>query len=999
MAFIPKPEKDIVYISGDKRYKVVSITEKEVVVVRLKSDNSEDSSAITWTEKQWNGKNLRKEFVGGDPVDDNTEKKSSSFTFDIDDDGNLTISQNGKPIKRFNVRGPEGKPGKDGSPGQDGASGQPGKDGAAGQPGRDGAPGKDGHDGEPGPEGKQGATGPKGEDGIYWMPELSKDGTMLRFVNRHNTTECTEWYPVKGAKGDTGGEGPRGVQGPQGPVYIPSVNSDGDLSWSSTGEGLPKVETRNIKGDKGDKGDKGVTFHPDVKDGVLYWYDDNNNLAKGIEPKRITGAQGIQGKQGEQGLSAYEIWLKQGFRGTEKEFLESLKGEQGVPAPPADFSYQNVKDFKCEVQKIDTNLIIDSNTPTDSPEKIIEDRIKEIKDLRENGGVVLKRDTKKAKSENEETRKHTKPGWFKRTMWWCAGADKELLTMCPGDHSKYVGIGTTILFTALMAVFSSFFAMRLVFGVDDTKLFEDWGNLGAFAVALVWGSMIFFLDRFITNTMYSDGKVSISKQEFLSGLPRMLIAIFIGIVIAAPLELKIFDKEIKGYLASDYYTDKAKALVLDDGQYKKALDKYISDSVFMETKLSVYNDYNLAKKNRNQKLFPLTKTKNEVTGRIYQNVERPNDPGKFDRVYVGTTTTTKIDTIGFDEVACNNAIKTAEDDYHNADSLKSQAYNELCNIDSSLYSKYIEVLKDSCSGLFAHLEALHAIATKDYKPWWISTNEIDEVIIENGHPKGNFWDTILHSWWWYLLNSAIGLIMLLFILIDISPVLYKMMLADGRYDNYLHQEKLLAQDKIRLSLANMLKGLDDSELKRVAPFVMGDIYSKMAGESFVYKTEEEFKEEIANQEGKSKIWRIWPFTWIRAIFWKEDENPSAPVIIFEKKNRKDMSPEEQKHDDNIRHLNNVNQEVFNEVLDMKKRIILASYRRWYKTQHDCIICDPVNDENKGKEPFEEDNHSKDKSSDEMNTNAQNNKTGNNNDFSGNYESDGGNSNNENQKEE
>jgi hypothetical protein len=188
--------------------------------------------------------------------------------------------------------------------------------------------------------------------------------------------------------------------------------------------------------------------------------------------------------------------------------------------------------------------------------------------------------------------------------------------------------------------------------------------------------------------------------------------------------------------------------------------------------------------------------------------------------------------------------------------------------------------------------------------------------------------------------------MLLFILIDISPVLYKMMLADGKYDNYLHQEKLLAQDKIRLSLANMLKGLDDSELKRVAPFVMGDIYSKMAGDSFIYKTEKEFKDEIANQKGKKILWRIWPFTWIRAIFWREEEKPSAPVIIFEKKKSSQIEND----------IEGVNKEVFDEVLDMKKRIILASYRRWYKTQHDCIICDDINDENKGKEPFEEDSY-------------------------------------------
>lgn len=185
--------------------------------------------------------------------------------------------------------------------------------------------------------------------------------------------------------------------------------------------------------------------------------------------------------------------------------------------------------------------------------------------------------------------------------------------------------------------------------------------------------------------------------------------------------------------------------------------------------------------------------------------------------------------------------------------------------------------------------------------------------------------------------------MLLFILIDISPVLYKMMLADGKYDNYLHQEKLLAQDKIRLSLSNMLKKLDDSELKRVAPFIMGDIYEKMAGDSYVYKTQEEFKNEIEKQRNTAWWWRIWPFSLLRWLFYKEQDRPTAPVIILDKK---DPTVNQQK-------IETVNEMVFDEVIEMKKKLILASYRRWYKTQHDCIICDDVDDENKAQEPFED----------------------------------------------
>ena len=194
----------------------------------------------------------------------------------------------------------------------------------------------------------------------------------------------------------------------------------------------------------------------------------------------------------------------------------------------------------------------------------------------------------------------------------------------------------------------------------------------------------------------------------------------------------------------------------------------------------------------------------------------------------------------------------------------------------------------------------------------------------NGGEGNTFLDVItFHPVWYYLLFSPIGLIMLLFILIDISPVLYKMMLADGKYDNYMHQDKLLAQDKIRLSLAKMLRNLNDSELKRVAPFVMGDIYEKMAGDSYIYKTEEEYKAEFEAHKDIHPIWRLWPLSMLRWLFWKEESKPSAPVVVMEDK----------RVSKNEALLSDVNDKVFEEVLDMKRRLIVASYRRWYKTQH------------------------------------------------------------------
>ena len=51
-------------------------------------------------------------------------------------------------------------------------------------------------------------------------------------------------------------------------------------------------------------------------------------LAKNYTKAAIAGAGGIQGKDGK---SAYQIAVENGFRGTELEWLASLKGEKGDP--------------------------------------------------------------------------------------------------------------------------------------------------------------------------------------------------------------------------------------------------------------------------------------------------------------------------------------------------------------------------------------------------------------------------------------------------------------------------------------------------------------------------------------------------------------------------------------------------------------------------------------------------------------------------------------------
>ena len=127
-------------------------------------------------------------------------------------------------------------------------------------------------------------------------------------------------------------------------------------------------------------------------------------------------------------------------------------------------------------------------------------------------------------------------------LWWCAGAHQQLLKEFPSEHTKYAGLGGVILATFVLAALSSGYAIYSVFG-----------NIGwTIAFAFIWGLIIFNFDRFLVSTMRKYG-VSSSKQLWMA-VPRIALALLIGVTIARPLELKIFEKEIDTKVAQNIHS-------------------------------------------------------------------------------------------------------------------------------------------------------------------------------------------------------------------------------------------------------------------------------------------------------------------------------------------------------------------------------------------------------------------------------------------------------------
>lgn len=125
--------------------------------------------------------------------------------------------------------------------------------------------------------------------------------------------------------------------------------------------------------------------------------------------------------------------------------------------------------------------------------------------------------------------------WFQQFLMICSGANLHILRKSPSEWNKYAGIGGIVLFTAVFATLSASYAMYTVFENEFT----------AVGFGILWGLMIFNLDRYIVSSIKKTGTF---WNQFFMAVPRLILATFLGIVISKPLELKIFEKEVNKQL-------------------------------------------------------------------------------------------------------------------------------------------------------------------------------------------------------------------------------------------------------------------------------------------------------------------------------------------------------------------------------------------------------------------------------------------------------------------
>lgn len=320
---------------------------------------------------------------------------------------------------------------------------------------------------------------------------------------------------------------------------------------------------------------------------------------------------------------------------------------------------------------------------------------------------------------------------------FCSGVALQLLRRCPTETSKYTSIGASVLFTAIFASAAAGYALSVIFD-------SIWITL---CFSILWGGMIFNLDRFIVSSMRKNG---LMRNDFMIALPRFVMAIVIAMVVSKPLELKLFEKEINRKL--------------DEKRTKEAL----------LAKTSIASSFPEIRE-LDEKILAF---KNEVKNKeaFRDQLQREYDEERFGKKTNKTTgiagigTNAKKKEIQLDE-AQKELIKTAEYNRIKIDELEKQ----LGILSTQKANEFLKQKPriDNYDGLAARIDAL-SVLTKE-------SSAMD------------------------LVNTFI---VFLFIVIETMPILVKLMTQRGPYDELLeahehayknHRRELIAKSDYRTS--------------------------------------------------------------------------------------------------------------------------------------------------------------------------------------------------------
>jgi hypothetical protein len=145
-----------------------------------------------------------------------------------------------------------------------------------------------------------------------------------------------------------------------------------------------------------------------------------------------------------------------------------------------------------------------------------------------------------AKRKMPDERMGLRGGIFQRFLWFCSGANVSILSRpeCAIDQGRYFAIGAGVLLISIFSALSSGYALLSLF--SSIVISCVFGAL--------WGLTIFFLNRLVSIPRRDDKSLG---TVLLMVLPRLVIAAVVAFLIAEPLQLKLFQKEVEHEMARE----------------------------------------------------------------------------------------------------------------------------------------------------------------------------------------------------------------------------------------------------------------------------------------------------------------------------------------------------------------------------------------------------------------------------------------------------------------
>jgi TolA-binding protein len=192
-----------------------------------------------------------------------------------------------------------------------------------------------------------------------------------------------------------------------------------------------------------------------------------------------------------------------------------------------------------------------------------------------------------------------------RFLWRCAGGDRYLLERATySDQIKYMCLGGIVFATGAMAGLAGGYAFYTIFSpkaadvLDKTKTYLENQTyiptdiptmISAIIFGIAWGLMIFNIDRFIvTSTGKGDGTEAITKEEFKSAIPRIIMGAIIALTISKPVEIRMFKTEIDLSIKKQQDVEKQKGIEQATVNYEKKVAEAKGKLIVIDQEIESY---------------------------------------------------------------------------------------------------------------------------------------------------------------------------------------------------------------------------------------------------------------------------------------------------------------------------------------------------------------------------------------------------------------------------